>query len=178
MHELLCFVIKQSKKLWISISGTASSAFSIGSFSDSGQQGTNSRIPWFVVLDIGKTPVAWEKTFFFAFCDFPFVLGNFFNGFSSISEQHWFHSDVFWSCSFGVFLKITLLNQANNYNFKNLEGFDSHMLNQKCLIIQWSLRWKTTPSVVIGWSLRGVRSDIGVQNVLKILFGADKGAVT
>ena len=43
------------------------------------------------------------------------------------------------------------------------------------LELQWSLRRKTAPSAVTWWSLVGVRSHIGVQNVQKILFGADKG---
>ena len=41
--------------------------------------------------------------------------------------------------------------------------------------LQWSLQRKTAPSAVTRWSLVGVRSHIGVQNVLKILFGANEG---
>ena len=43
------------------------------------------------------------------------------------------------------------------------------------LMIQWSLQRKTVSSAVSGWSLVGVQSYIGVQNVHKILFGEDKG---
>ena len=39
----------------------------------------------------------------------------------------------------------------------------------------WSLQWKTATSVLAGWSFGSVLSDIGMQNVLKILFGEDKG---
>ena len=54
-------------------------------------------------------------------------------------------------------------------------GYD--FVYKECITpeLQWSLPRKTAPSAVTGWSLMGVRSHIGVQNVQKILFGADKG---